>query len=93
MPTRPQPFRPFFMLTLLYVAGFFLLYALLFVAADLAPLLGAEGRALPPEELQARAQQVSQQAMGGKVPIALVASLATVGLGVWRRLLPGMRQR
>ena len=79
------------MLTLLYVAGFFLLYALLFVAADLAPLLGAEGQALPPEELQARAQQVSQQAMRGKVPFALVAALATVGLGVWRRLLPGMR--
>ena len=79
------------MLTLLYVAGFFLLYALLFVAMDLAPLLGAEGQALAPEELQARAQQVSQQAMRGKVPLALIASLGTVGLGVWRRVLPGMR--
>jgi hypothetical protein len=91
MPSRSQPFRPRFTLTLLYVAGFFLLYALIFVAPDLAPLLGAEGQALPPEELQARAQQLSQQAMRGKVPLAIVASLATVGLGVWRRLLPGMR--
>jgi heme A synthase len=91
MPSRREPFRPRFTLMLLYVAAFFLLYALLFVAPDLAPLLGAEGQALPPEELQARAQQVSQHAMRGKVPIALGASLVTVGLGAWRRVLPGMR--
>jgi len=91
MPSRTTPFRPRFTLMILYVAGFFLLYALLFVAPDLAPLLGAEGQSLPPEELQARAQQVSQQAMRGKVPFALVASLVTVGLGAWRRVLPGMR--
>jgi hypothetical protein len=28
---------------------------------------------------------------GGKVLIALVASLATVGFGVWRNALPGVR--
>jgi hypothetical protein len=91
MASRSQPFRPRFTLMLLYLVGFFLLYAMLFVAADLAPLLGAEGHALPPDELQERARQVAQQAMRGKVYAALAASLATVGLATWRRALPGMR--
>ena len=76
---------------LLYLGGFFLLYALLLVAPDLAPLLGAEGRGLAPEALQERARQLAQQAMQGKVLIALVAAVATVGLGAWRKALPGMR--
>lgn len=76
---------------LLYLAGFFLLYALLLVAPDLAPLLGDEGRGLAPEALQERSRQVAQRAMQGKVPIALVASIATVALAAWRKALPGMR--
>ena len=91
MPSRPPPFRPRFTLTLLYLAGFFLLYALLFVAPDLAPLLGAEGRSLPPEELQQRAHEAAQQAMRGKAIFALIASMATVALAAWRKALPGMR--
>jgi hypothetical protein len=91
MPSRAAPFRPRFTLTLFYLAGFFLLYALLFVAPELAPLLGDEARALPPEELRARARQVSQQAMQGKVLLALAAAVITVGLAAWRRVLPGMR--
>jgi hypothetical protein len=91
MPSRTPPFRPRFMLTLLYLAGFFVLYALLLVAPELLPLLGSEGRSLPPEELRERARQVSQQAMQGKVLIALAAALVTVGVGAWRRALPGMR--
>ena len=91
MAYRPPAFRPRFTLVLVYVAGFFLLYAMLFALPDLLPLLGAEGQALPPEELQARAEQVAREAMQGKVLIALVAALATVGVGVWRNALPGVR--
>jgi hypothetical protein len=91
MPSRSQPFQPRFTLMLLYLAGFFLFYGLLFVAPDLAPLLGAEGQALPPEQLQERARQVAQEAMRGKVILALLAAVATVGIGAWRRALPGMR--
>jgi hypothetical protein len=40
----------------------------------------------------ARAQEIARQSLsGGKVLLGLVASLATVGLGIWRRALPGMR--
>jgi hypothetical protein len=94
MPSRTPIFRPRFTLVLLYVALFFLLYALLFALPDLI----AGYRALPPEpgeltpEEMAHAQEIARQAVGGgKVLIALVASLATVGVGIWRGALPGVR--
>ena len=91
MPRRTEPFRPRFTLTLLYLALFFFLYGLLFAAPDLAPLLGDEGRSLPPEVLQQRAREVTQHTMRGKVPLAFGAAVITVGLAAWRRVLPGMR--
>jgi hypothetical protein len=94
MPSRSQPFRPRFTLMLLYVAAFFVLYAMLFALPDLlagARDLGPGPEELSPEEL-ARARDTAHEAMsGGKVLIALLASVATVGLGTWRRVLPGMR--
>lgn len=90
MASRPLPFRPRFTLMLLYLAAFFLLYAFLLVVPGLAPLMSEAGNA-PPEELQARAQEAAQHAMRGKAFFALLAALATVGLGTWRRILPGMR--
>jgi hypothetical protein len=94
MPSRAPPFRPRFTLVLFYVAGFFLLYAMLFALPDL--LAGARALGPGPEELtpdeMARAREIARRAMGGgKLLIALVASLATVGFGVWRGALPGVR--
>lgn len=94
MPSHAPPFRPRFTLVLFYVAGFFLLYAMLFALPDL--LAGARALGPGPEELtpdeMARAREIGRQAMGGgKVLIALVASVATVGIGVWRNALPGLR--
>jgi len=94
MASRAQPFRPRFTLTLLYVAGFFLLYAMLFALPDLLAgyrALGPGPEELTPDEM-ARAREIARQAMGGgKVLIALVAALATVGFGIWRNVLPGVR--
>ena len=94
MPSRPPPFRPSFTLLLLYVAGFFLFYAMLFALPDLISELRAlepSTGPLTPEELE-RAKQVSQRAVGGgKLLIALLASLATAGIGIWRHALPGVR--
>jgi hypothetical protein len=94
MAYRPPAFRPRFTLVLLYVAGFFLFYALLFALPEL--LAGA--RALPPgpdelsPEEMAQAQEIARRALGGgKLLIALVAALATVGFGIWRNALPGVR--
>ncbi len=94
MPSRPPPFRPSFTLLLLYVAGFFLCYAMLFALPDLIAgyrELPPSTAPLTPEELE-RAKQISQHALGGgKVLLALLAALATAGLGIWRKLLPGVR--
>jgi hypothetical protein len=94
MPSRAPPFRPRFTLVLFYVAAFFLLYAMLFALPDLvagARTLGPGPEELTPDEL-ARAREIARQAMGGgKVLIALVAALATVGFGIWRNVLPGVR--
>jgi hypothetical protein len=91
---RAAPFRPRFTLVLLYVLAFFLLYAMLFALPDLvagARELGPGPEELSPEEME-RARRISRDALaGGKVLIAIVAALATVGLGIWRRALPGVR--
>ena len=75
---------------LVYLAGFFLLYALLLVAADLAPV-ARDASSAAPEELHARAREAAQHAMRGKAPLALALSTATLALGAWRRFLPGLR--
>ena len=90
MPSRALPFRPRFTLMLLYLAGFFLFYALLLVSPELASFSSVATNT-PPEELQSRALEAAQGAMRGKAFLALLAALATVGLGTWRRFLPGMR--
>jgi hypothetical protein len=94
MASRAPPFRPRFTLVLLYLAGFFLLYAMLFALPELvagARALGPGPDELTPEEM-ARARAIARQAMGGgKVLIALVAALASVGFGIWRNVLPGVR--
>ena len=94
MPSRAPAFRLSFTLMLVYVAGFFLFYALLFALPDLLSelqRLEPSSGPLTPEELE-RAKQVSHEALrGGKVLISLVAAVATTGLALWRRVLPGVR--
>ena len=94
MPDRRATLRPRFTLLLVYVAGLFLFYAMLFALPDLlAGLreLPPGTGPLPPEELE-RARQIAQHALaGGRVLIALLAALATTGLGIWRKALPGVR--
>jgi hypothetical protein len=94
MASRHPTFRPRFTLVLLYLAGFFLLYAMLFALPDLvagARALGPGPDELTPEEM-AQAREIARHAMGGgKLLIALVASLATVGFAIWRNALPGVR--
>ncbi len=95
LPRRRTAFRPRFTLTLLYLAGFFLLFALLLALPDL--LEGASQLPPGPEQLTdeelARAEQIGRRALGGgKLLGALLLSVIAVGLGVYRDLLPGMRE-
>jgi len=94
MPSRGAAFRPRFTLTLVYLLGFFLLYAMAFALPDLiagAGELGPGPGELSPEE-EARARDIARTALGGgRLLIAVGASILTVGFALWRRVLPGVR--
>jgi hypothetical protein len=94
MPSRSAAFRPRFTLTLVYLFGFFLLYAMAFALPDLiagAQELGPGPGELTPEE-EERAREVARNALsGGRLLIAVGASVLTVGFALWRRVLPGVR--
>jgi hypothetical protein len=91
---RPAPFEPRFTLGLLYLGGFFFLFALLSVAAPLWELWqslppGAEGD----EEALARATELARQSVRPRLWIALAAALVTTALGAYAGVLPGTGRR
>ena len=87
-PSRRQPFRPRFSLGLFYLAGFFFLYCLIFIAPELWHVM----QAVPPGPDQEKAAaDAAQQAIRGRLLLALMASLATTALGSKAGWLPGMR--
>lgn len=87
---RPPAFRPSFTLSALYMAGFFFLFAMLFVMPELLRVL----REVPPgPEQQAIAQEAAAAAARPRLIYAVLAALATVGLGAWLQILPGLRPR
>ena len=100
MPEAPSPrsrkpvFRPRFTLTLLYLAFFFLLFAMLFALPGLlegARNLGPGPEELTPEEL-ARARDTTREALqGGRLLVALALAVIATGLGGFARVLPGLR--
>lgn len=92
--TRSAPFRPRFTLTLLYLVGFFVLFAMILALPDL--IEGARQLGPGPEELSdaelEQAREISRRALsGGKLFAALGASVIAVGLGAFRGVLPGLR--
>ena len=88
-PERPV-FRPRFTLMMLYLFGFFLLFALLFVAPRLAELVALAGE-LPPEELERRAFEASRGAFAGRFYWAAGLAVLATGVAAWTRALPGLR--
>jgi hypothetical protein len=86
--SRPTPFQPRFTVGLFYLAGFFFLYCLVLIAPELWRVL----QTVPPgPEQEQVAAQVAQQAIKGRLLIALFAALATTALGGKAGWLPGMR--
>lgn len=86
---RAPPFRPLFSLTLVYFAGFFLLFCLFSVAPALVKV-AREGEAS--EEMELRAQSAAHDAIQGRLPLAFIGALVATGLGIYARALPGMRE-
>jgi len=96
-PRRPRPapatFRPAFTLLLLYFFGVFLAFSLLLALPALLDAL----RTLPPGEgpltdaERAVAADAAREALRGRVPYAVIATVVVLGIGVWTRALPGLR--
>ncbi len=74
---------------LAYFFGFFFLFCALLVAPA---LVGLAVSMAPGPELQARAQQVAHDTIRGRLPLAFLAALVTTGLGLYTRVLPGLRE-
>lgn len=95
---RPRPasaaFRPQFTLVAVYFFAFFLFFCLLLALPALLEGL----RSLPPSEgpitdqERKLAAELTRDALRGRLPYALLATVVTLGLGLWAKALPGLRQ-
>ncbi len=86
----PPTFRPRTTLGLAYLCAFFFLYCLLIAV----PALVEVARSVPPgPEQQEAAARAAQEVVQPRLWIALAASLATTGLGIYSGRLPGLRRR
>lgn len=88
-------FRPQFTLVALYFFGFFLFFCLLLA---LPALLGglrelAPGDGPLTEQERALAAELTRDALRGRIPVALLATVAVLALALWKRALPGLRAR
>jgi len=85
---RAPTFQPRFTLSLLYLAGFFFLYAILLILPE---LLGVLAEVAPGPEQQELAREVAREAARPRLVIAAALSLLTTAAGGYYRVLPGMR--
>jgi hypothetical protein len=78
------------LLTLAYLAVFFLIFALALVLPALWPLLSSSA---PGPELQALARETARTTLGSRMGLAFGLAVLATALGAWLRLLPGMPKR
>jgi hypothetical protein len=90
LPRRRSPvFRPSYTLLMAYVVGFFVLYALLLILPELLRVLSE----VPPGPEQQRiAEEVAREAARPRIAYAVALSLASVGLGAYLKILPGLKK-
>ena len=95
-PRRPPPaFQPRFLMGMIYLVGFFFLYAMIGVLPDLLAAVGTLGSGpdeLTPAEIE-RAESVARDAANRTVlVVAFVGALLTTVVGSYYRVLPGLRE-
>jgi hypothetical protein len=90
---RPPPvrFQPRFTLMVIYLAALTFVYCFALASPILYRFyeVGSAGGAGPKE--QALLAEAMRESLRGRLWIALTAAAATVALGVWARVLPGLR--
>lgn len=95
-PPRPRSgpsFRPEFTLMLVYFFVFFLFFAfVLTVPAQIEAMRTLPATLTDEEKTQALAQ-VAKQAVTGRLWLALLATIVTLGVGAYTRMLPGLKRR
>jgi hypothetical protein len=90
---RPRAvFRPTFTLTIAYFLLFLLLYLLLLVMPVLWPLLSQPVAVGDEQRMMEEAQRLARDAAQGRVFVAVIAAIATLGLGAWAGVLPGLKK-
>jgi hypothetical protein len=72
----------------LYLVGFFVLYALLLILPDLLDVLA---QVPPGPEQEAIAREVAREAAAPRLLPAFALALVTAALGAYYRVLPGLR--
>jgi hypothetical protein len=85
---RPPPFRPNVTLGLIYLAFFFLLFSLVLILPSLLEVLAAVP-AGPAQETAA--YEVAREVARPRLYIAFALSAATVLIGSYYKVLPGMK--
>lgn len=84
---EPVRFQPRFTLTIVYFFGFLVAYGLLMASPEIVEGL----RSLPADADPTEAgRETVRQALRGRMPLAALAALVTVGGLTWLRILPGM---
>lgn len=87
---RRPTYRPTALLGLLYFSGIFIAVAMLLVVPELLRVL----ETVPPgPEQKELASQVAREAMGPRIPAALVLSGLVTALGGYFGVLPGLKPR
>lgn len=87
---RAPAFRPSFTLALVYLVGFFLVFAFLLILPELLAVLRDVA---PGPEQQRIAADVAQRAAAPRLIWALGFALASVALGSYLQVLPGLKSR
>jgi hypothetical protein len=81
-------FQPRFVLSLLYLAAFFVFYCFVLMAPQLIEVLNTVPTGPEQQEL---AEQVARETLAPRLPIVIALTLVTLGvLGYYQRL-PGLR--
>jgi hypothetical protein len=85
-----RAFQPSFTLSLLYFFAFFFGFCFVLVAPELWRVLDA----VPPgPEQQAAAREAARTALPPRLGTALGLAMLATGVGIWARVLPGLRRR
>jgi len=84
---RPAAFRPRFSISLIYLAGFALLFMMLMCLPGWLDVFAAGGNE---ETMTAAAAAVARES--ARPPLAMLLSLLATGLGGYYEVLPGLRE-